>query len=195
MNILLEYDKINDHLQISKDLHRINMKGKCILHQLEKKNIRIKRTGTFVFNTEIGIVYNAIVDITNIKRFNKLRLFFCIQYYLDELLYRQVRNLDHFTIEDDEYKLPDIYFNQNLWNPIDENDLSIYNFAGNEKQFLDEEIKFIKLYFKEYTFFLDDIKARLNNVNGIESIKFKLTRIFNRILRKLEKIDEFLDRL
>ena len=76
MNTFIEYDKINEHMKMSKALHYLNIKGKIILNKLENtKHIRKKKSGSFVFKV-VGSVYNIIVEITNIKRFNKLRLIF-----------------------------------------------------------------------------------------------------------------------
>ena len=77
MNTFIEYDKINEHMKMSKALHYLNIKGKIILNKLENtKHIRKKKSGSFVFTDDVGSVYNIIVEITNIKRFNKLRLIF-----------------------------------------------------------------------------------------------------------------------
>ena len=108
--------KIDNHIKISILLHNINLKGKLIRSIIEdKKHIRIKTSGAYVFLLDIDTIYNVLVDVTNTKRFNKLRLFFCMQYYLDELLFKEVKNIDCFYIEDESYKLTDLYFNQSQW--------------------------------------------------------------------------------
>lgn len=196
MDILSEYESINKHLGISKNMQYLNMKGKFILNKLEKtKYIRKKRSGTCVFLEEVGMIHTAIVKITNVNRFNKLRLYFCMQYYLDELLYKEVKTLENFHIEDDEYSLPDIYFNQELWNPLNEDEVPIYSFKSSEKYFDIDELIFLKFYFREYKDFLYDIKEYVECIKSTSNLRSKLIRIFNRVLTKISDIDEYLDKL
>lgn len=197
MDILSEYESINKHLGISKNMHYLNMKGKFILNKLEKtKYIRKKRSGTCVFLEDVHAIHNTIVKITNIHRFNKLRLYFRMQYYLDELLYKEVMTLENFQIEDDEYSLPDIYFNQELWNPLnDDDDIAIYNFKSSDKYFDIDELIFLKFYFREYKDFLFDIKYYTEGVKNSTNVQKKLFRVFHRVFNKILDIDELLDKL
>ena len=195
MNTFIEYDKINEHMKMSKALHYLNIKGKIILNKLENtKHIRKKKSGSFVFTDDVGSVYNIIVEITNIKRFNKLRLYFCMQYYMDELLFKEVKSLNGFQIEDDEYTLADMYFNQNLWNPLCEDDVETYNFKNAEKDFSSDEAQFLKFYFNEYAEYISNIKTYLEKFGHIDYIKNKLTRIFNRISNKITLVNTIITR-
>ena len=185
MDIFLEYDKIAKHLQFSKTLHVLNEKGKGILKALdERKKIRKKRSGNYVFSTDLGFIYNIILDITNVRRFNKLRLFFCLQHYLDELLFKEVKVLESFCVEDEEYAISTIYFNQDKWYSIDQDDIQIYDFE--EKYDINlSELTYLRLYFDEYDTFIADIKGHLASLNNIDYIKSKLSRIFTRIINKI----------
>jgi hypothetical protein len=124
MDVFNEYELIDKHINFSSELHLLNITGKYLIREVEKKkHIRQKKSGNYVFAQDVQSVMNVIIDITNTKRFNKLRLYFCIQYYLDELMFKFIKNLDNFYIEDECYKLTDLYFNQTTSNTVTIDDL------------------------------------------------------------------------
>ena len=113
---------------------------------------------------------------------------------MDELLFKEVKSLDGFQIEDDEYTLADMYFNQNLWNPLCEDDVETYNFKNAEKDFSSDEAQFLKFYFNEYAEYISNIKTYLEKFGHIDYIKNKLTRIFNQISNKITFVNTIITR-
>lgn len=189
MDIYNEYNKIDNHIKISILLHNINLKGKLIRSIIEdKKHIRIKTSGAYVFLLDIDTIYNVLVDVTNTKRFNKLRLFFCMQYYLDELLFKEVKNIDCFYIEDESYKLTDLYFNQSQW--ISSN-LEIIELS--DDKFLNTiEANYLQSYIVEYLDFITNVLIYIEKLENTNYIKRKLKNIFNRIKNKLSLMNDVL---
>ena len=195
------YDKLQNHLQFSKELHYINTTGKYILSQLEiNKNIKKNRIH-YVFDGNMESLYNTIVDITNIKRFNKLRLYFCLQYYLDELLFSEVKTLNSFQVEDYEYPLCDVYFNQNGWCPLSNEDIiqseESCNFKPNPSTLETDEMKYIKYFFWRYNKYIQTLIEYLagKTDNKYQYVKTKLKRILNRIQLKITNADVILLKL
>lgn len=193
MNIYNEYEVLEKHIQLSKELDLLNHLGKRIIKEIEhKKHIRQKKSGAYVFTIEINTIYNLLSDVTNIKKFNKLRLFFCMQYYLDELLFDEIKTLDSFQIEDESYKLTDLYFNQSTWNKIDEEeDLNI----SNDKFFNSDEALLIRDYELRYKSYLDKLNNYLEHRNQTNYIRKKISRITNRINTKFSNTTELIDKI
>jgi hypothetical protein len=187
MNTYSEYNIIEKHIELSRELYSLNLIGKSIIKNIElSKHLRIKRSGNYDFSPGILIVYNAIIDMTNIKRFNKLRLYFCIQYYLDELLFKGIETLDNFYIEDECYKLTDLYFNQSLWNnDIDMNILM----SSDNKIFNAEDIIVLKSYINRYIQFQETVMDYINTFDDIDYIKRKMMIIFNKMKLKILVVD------
>jgi hypothetical protein len=192
MNQYNEYNIIEKHIEFSRELHSLNLIGKSIIKSIElKKHLRIKRSGNYVFGPDVLVIYNNIIDLTNIKRFNKLRLYFCIQYYLDELLFNDIKTLDIFNIEDESYKLTDLYFNQSLWNPLLLDDINIGNFTDDKFLTADEAI-ILKSYIRQYINFMESLTVYLDTLIDIDYIKRKITNIFNKIRLKIILVDTIL---
>jgi hypothetical protein len=196
MDTYAEYEKINKHIDLSKEMHFLNMKGKCIVSKLENtKQIRKKKSGNFVIYQDVDNIYNIIVDLTNIKRFNTFRLFFCVQYYLDELLFKEINTLESFEIEDDTFKLSDMYFNQSTLFPLNEYDIEIIPFDEKEKNFNVEEAIFLRDFFKEHQSFIKKVNLHIDSIQDIDTIKLNLKKVFNRINQKIIIAIDFLDQI
>jgi hypothetical protein len=184
MDVYQEYGIIDKHIELSSDLHILNITGKQLIQEIQrKKHIRQKRSGNYVFSQEVQCILNAIVDVTNTKRFNKLRLYFCIQYYLDELLFKSIKKLETFHIEDEVYKLTDLYFNQQTWNCMTMDDLPKKSLSE-EKFMTSDDSQTISQFINSYTEFLDKVFVYLDTLQDIDYIRKKLKRISNRIKAK-----------
>lgn len=184
MEIYREYEIIDEHVKLSSMLHLLNIEGKQLIREIEtRKHIRQKRSGNYVFSPEVQTILNSIIDVTNTKRFNKLRLYFCIQYYLDELLFKSVRNLDSFHIEDDCYKLTDLYFNQSTWNNMTIDDLCKRTISV-EKFLTYDDALVIQAYFRKYIEFLENVNESLATKKDIEYIKRQWRKIMNKVKGK-----------
>ena len=108
-DMLSEYNSLEKHIAFSTKLYTINQKGKNILLEISKKKpIRIKRSGEPEYNSQTMQIVQALQDTLNYRKFC-FRLFFNLQYYLDELMFKQVNNLKTFFIEDGEYELTKLY--------------------------------------------------------------------------------------
>ena len=197
MNIYNEYEVLEKHIQLSKELDLLNHLGKRIIKDIEhKKHIRQKKSGVYVFTIEINTIYNLLSDVTNIKKFNKLRLFFCMQYYLDELLFDEIKTLESFQIEDESYNLTDLYFNQSSWNKIDDTENIEETLNITSDKFLNsDEAMLIRDYELRYKSFLDKLNIYLEHRNQTNYIRKKISRITNRINNKFTHVTELIDQI
>jgi hypothetical protein len=176
MNSDTEYSKVEHHINLSKSLYDLDQKTKYIINQLiSKKSQGTRRTGTYIFEDNITTIYNNLINCSSLKR---LKLYFCLQYFLDELLYHEVKNLNKFYIEDSIYDISKLYFGQEEW--ITDNLFQTYEFY-NTHEFLANEAMYLICYLKEFNSFLLDIEQYIKVFKDIPHIKGKLRDTIHRI--------------
>ena len=177
--MLSEYDNLEKHIQFSIKLYTLNQNGRNILAEFAKnKATRIKRTGEPEYNSEIVQIVQALQDTLNYRKFC-FRLFFNLQYYLDELLFTEVSSLKSFFIEDNEYELAKLYFDYNwLENRCD---IKEYKFYKDPDISIDEAM-YLVCYLKEYDSVLLEIESYITSKTK-KDIK-KLPGIINKIRLK-----------
>lgn len=181
-----EYDKIESHMELSRTMFLIDKKGKHILSQFDlKKFERKKRTGANVFSEDVNKIYTTLVTILNVNKFSP-RLYISLQHYMEELLFREVSNHTKFYIEDDEFELTRLYFDQSSWI----RDQDIQPFQLDTSPVLDSsESMCLVCFLKEYEDFLFTIEEYIRDINEnkivnellktIRRIKIKLRVIWN----------------
>lgn len=175
-----EYTKLEQHLSLSRALFELDAKGRHIAKEFQdKKSTGVrKRTGTHVFKDNIFIVYNNLVNCLGMKR---LRLYFCLQYFLDELMYYEIKNTESFYIEDETYPISKVYFGQQDW--ILDAQLQEFQFYE-DKSININEAMYLVCYLKEYDSLLLDIEEYTNPFKGNKSvsrIRSKLRETIHRI--------------
>lgn len=186
METYIEYEFLDKHIQYSKELYILDKRGRHILDQLERKKLmRRKRSGDLLFCSDVKFTYDTLTDITNTKQFS-LRLYFCLQHYLDELVFSQVKNITKFIIEDDEYKLTDLYFNQSAWNENEE--IQTYDFYENNKHLNSEEAMYINLYLFDFEEYINKLFNFISALKNSGYIGVKLKEILNRFTFKIETV-------
>lgn len=180
-NEYAEYTKLEQHISLSKTLFDLDIKGKYIINELQRKksNGVRKRTGTHIFTNDILIVYNNIINCISIKR---LRLYFCLQYFLDELMYYEIRNTNNFYIEDNIYPISKIYFGQHEW--ISDSYLQDFQFYEDSQSININEAMYLVCYLKDYDSFLLDIEEYTNTFKG----KKEVSRIRSKLRYSIHKI-------
>ena len=100
------YCKIEEHMDISVNLHYLNRQTQCIIASLSThKPLFAKSNG----------IYIALKDVVNMSCFSSLIN------ALDEVLFNDCGCLDTFWVQDKEYKLESLYYKQESW----ANDVSI----------------------------------------------------------------------
>lgn len=176
-----EYTKLEQHMALSRALFDLDTKGRHIVKEFqEKKSSGVrKRTGTHVFNDDILIVYNNIVNCLSLKR---LRLYFCLQYFLDELMYYEIKNTGLFYIEDSAYPISKVYFGQQDWIP--DTHLQEFQFYEDKRSININEAMYLVCYLKEYDSLLLDIEEYTNPFKGnknVSKIRSKLRDTTHRI--------------
>ena len=102
-------------MMFSRRFYEINAIGKRIMTEIEtNKTVRGPRGGSkLCWPTQV--TYDIISTIVKPKFLNSGNLYTSLMYFMDELLFSQVRHLNTFLIEDDTYPLSFLYFNQDEW--------------------------------------------------------------------------------
>lgn len=172
-----EYTKIENHIFLSRCLYELDQKSKHILRQLSSKKTqgRRKRSNNPIFSEDISLVYSNILLCSSVRR---LRAYFCLQYFLDELLYHEVKNTQRFHVEDHEYPISKLYFSQSEW--IADASPQPFEFYE-EPEFNIHESMYIVCYLKEFDGFLLDVEEYIKPLKDIRSIKSKLRETVHRI--------------
>ena len=173
--MLGEYNSLEKHIQFSTKLYTLNQKGRHILSQFYKnKPTRIKRSGEPEYNQTISLIVQALQDTLNYRKFC-FRLFFNLQYYLDELMFKEILNLKTFYIEDNEYELTKLYFDY-TW--LEERcDIKKYDFYKDPDINIDEAM-YLVCFLKEYDAVLLEIEEYISGMST-KMIK-KIPKIINR---------------
>lgn len=179
-----EYIIVEKHIDLSKNLFEVDQKGKYIVEQFnQKKSKGIRRSGNHIFSEDLKIVYRNIHSCCSLKR---LRSFFCLQYFLDELLFDQVRNHNKFYMEDEVYDLSKLYFHQDEW--VSDLNIQQYEFFEDDTQINIHEAMYLVCYLKEYEHLLNDIEMYIKTIKHNNTIKNKLKYAIHRIKKKHKKV-------
>jgi hypothetical protein len=105
-------------------------------------------------------------------------MYFCLQYFLDELMYYEVKNINKFYIEDNVYNISKIYFGQNEW--ITDLYVQKFNFYS-EKDLNLNEAMYLICYLREYDNCLLEIEEYIKPIKTIPKIKRKIRDTIQRI--------------
>ena len=179
-----EYDKIEPHIEFSRNLFIIDKKGKHLLSQFNAKKFeRKKRTGVNVFSEDVNKVYINLVNVLNVNKFTP-RLYISIQHYMEELLFKEVSTHTKFHIKDDEYELTRLYFDQSSW--ICDQDIQTFHLDEGPTLNANESMCVI-CFLKEYEDFLFSIEQYVREVYEPQIVNLLLKTIM-RIKSKLRLI-------
>lgn len=177
-----EYKKIENHIMLSKSIYELDMKGRHIINEFnQKKSIGKKRNGSFMFNESMTIIYNNLIHCLSLKR---LKMYFCLQYFLDEVMYHEVTKTNKFYIEDNVYNISQIYFGQDDW--IYDVMIQHFQFDNRKDESCDgnlniHEAMYLICYLKDFDQCLLNIEDYIKPFKTIPKIKSKLRYTFHRI--------------
>jgi hypothetical protein len=174
-----DYEKIESHLEFSKTLFALDLKGQHILLELERKKSLSRKKKTF--GEDIYRIYHNLVDVLNVKKL-KPRLYCALLHFLDELVFKEVSNYDQFFIEDDGFQLTKLYFGQTSW--IRDQDIQPFELDTGQDLNINEAM-FLVCYLREYENFLLSIEEYISDLDYI-GLKRELTSTIGRIRRKLK---------
>ena len=176
-----EYTKIENHIRFARHLNEIDRKGKHIIYEFQAKKSKTmnKRTNTYNFESATSRVYKNILHCLSLKR---LRLYFYLQYFLDELLFFEAQNSSIFYIEDAEYNISKLYFGQDEW-IADQSYYQKYEFYENTAINIHEAM-YLVCYLKEFDLFLIDLEQYIKPFKEIKRIKTKLRYTIQKIRQR-----------
>ena len=179
-----EYSKIQRHLRMSKTMYELDLKGRHIIKELQNKKStgQRPRSGNYIFESALNVVYKNLLYSLSLKR---LRLYYYLQYFLDELLFYEVQNLTQFYIEDDTYGISKVYFNQHEW--ITDAVIQPYEFYRDNDLNINEAM-YLVCFLKEFDLFLQEIESYLKPYKHIKYIKSKLSSTIYKLRKRHNKI-------
>jgi hypothetical protein len=158
------YCKIEEHMDLSINLHYLNKQTQCILTSLYTHKPSFVKT---------NIIYIALKDIVNVSQFSSLIN------TLDEVLFNDCGNFDTFWVQDKEYKLESLYYKQDSWSH-DVSFRDVQPFKFNEDAYLTfDEGMFLIVMCNKWL-------ACLSKVSAVSDNK-KLTSITNRFEKRVEQ--------
>lgn len=178
-----EYERVEKHLAYSKRLHSINERGTRYLRQIESK----KRVGgRRKYQGHVYTVYHLLENVLKPRVVLCNNLYSSLIFYMDEMLFYEVRGINSFVIEDDEYPLTFVYFNQCEWNP-DFGQTHAFE-LDTSPDLCDTEAALLSILVQDYEHVLQDVLQDLMS-SGLpikkEKVFIKLVRIINRLKRRL----------
>lgn len=180
-----EYTKIEQHMSFSRGLYLLKKKGKGILEQFDQKKYQRKtKKKTNVFSHDASIIYNNLSNIVNRSR-HSLQLSFCLQYYLDELMFVEIKNLHTFIVEDQHFDLTKLYYYPSEW--MQDQETQCFEFYSDCDLNMHEAM-YLVCYIKDFENFLLEIEDYLKTHKDSNRIKKKVLRVANRIRLKFRVV-------
>jgi hypothetical protein len=119
------YTMIENHMNISSSLYRLNKEGQDILKEIGTKKLKLTPLAIIASKTKKPMVapciptdvislYTSLVDIVNFNRT-------CVDGYtelismLDDAMFSESHNMDTFYVDETEYRLESLYYKQETW--------------------------------------------------------------------------------
>lgn len=176
-NDYTEYVNIERHLAYSRRLSFLNYVGRRIMQEIEsKKNINGRKKLlpiVYYLHHTLGTIVKPRVLCNN--------LYSSLLYYLDELLFHEVKTLNTFVIEDESYPLSFVYFNTDDWSTEEHQ-----GFVLDKGVIINEsEAHLINSFIEDYETFVLELEGEIATMGRDERLTRKLTRIIARLKRRL----------
>jgi len=193
-NEYTEYNKIERHIQYSNALFKLTHIGKHIIQEIQSKKMQCnklqckKYDKSHIKNNIPDEVCNVLSDVIKPPSLSS-NMYSSFVYFLDELLYFDAPKINYFVIEDDQYPLSFMYFNQSEWNGdhVQENLNSFV--LDNNPHFSDTEALLINCFITEYISLLEDIEDDIYDHVYIETnLERRLVQNIQRLKEQLETI-------
>ena len=180
MDSYTEYGKIENHMGFSKALFLIDKKGQKILDQLEaKKAARFRKNGSPVFEGDVLKVHNILSETLNVRKFS-MRLYYELLYYLEEVMFKEINDATVFFVEEEQFELTRLYFDQSSW--IHDQEVPLFEFFEGAELNIHEAMYLI-CFLREYE---DTLLTLEDYIKGLDYKDYRreLHRIIGAIRRK-----------
>jgi hypothetical protein len=136
-----------------------------------------------VFTDEVGKVYTNLVHVLNVKKFSP-RLYFALQYYMDELVFKEIKEYDKFYVEDEAYELTKLYLDPSAWIP--NQDIQTFELDVGPKFDITEAMCLV-CYLREFENLLFSIEEYIHDQED-KRLKKIITRTITRMRYKLKTV-------
>lgn len=181
-----EYRRIEQHIGFSKRLQNISTRG---LHYLREIEIKKRIGGRRKYEKDVHGIHHLLGNIIKPRVMLCNNLYSSLIYYLDEMLFYEVQDINDFVIEDDKYPLSFVYFNNAEWNP--ENDRIQPFVLENNSHMNETEAALLLMLLEDYNTLLQDL---LQDFKDEKKTCHRKDRMYNKIYTKVRRIISRLDR-
>ena len=175
-----EYEKLEQHIWISYEFYKLDKEGRHIMNEIKsKKKVQEGSIGERILM--------AIKDMLKARMAGTGNLVNELYNLLDGLLFAEVETMKHFQIDDDEYRLTDVYYGQDTW--ISENfRQQDFEFNAEIQGFEEGEMMLVLCYFNNYDSLMEHILEHLEGVSGSFFLKKKIMTIIGQIQEGYAKV-------
>lgn len=177
-NFYEEYVALDKHIEFSRQMFYLNRLGHNILHEIDRcKGYKLRKANK---NEAVYITYVTILNTIKPRKSLCNNIFSSLLYYLDELLFIDVYSLTSFVMEDGEFAIEKVYYNQGDWMK-DDVEMPTYEIES-ISSLTGKDSEIMKVFFDLYEKLINDIKEYVINTYD------KKLKIRKKVLRIIAKI-------
>lgn len=196
------YTMIENHMNISSSLYRLNKEGQDILKEIGTKKLKLTPLAIIASKTKKPVVlpsvpkdvvslFMRLVDIVNFNRT-------CADAYtellsmLDDALFSESHDMDTFYVDETEYSLESLYYKQETWvSELDWYKKELFMF-NNQPSFDLGECSHILMFLNDYQETLkkisEDIECSEKVLAHTDKVSMKITLTRNAMYALLENL-------
>lgn len=188
-NLYEEYVALDKHVDFAKQMFYLNRLGHNILSQIDNsKGYKLRKANK---NDDIYIAYVTIMNTIKPRKSLCNNIFSSLLYYLDELLFIDVYSLSSFVIEDGEFAVEKIYYNQGEWIKDDDSSHVVSYEIEKTCGLTDKDRQVVAVFFELYEKLINNIKEYVTDTYDKKlKIRKKVLRIIAKISFKHKKASD-----
>lgn len=196
------YTMIENHMNISSSLYRLNKEGQDILKEIGMKKLKLtplaivasKTKKPMILPTVSSDIVSLFMRLVDIVNFNRT----CADAYtdllsmLDDAMFAESHNMDTFYVDETEYSLESLYYKQETWvNELEWYKKEIFMF-NNQPSFDLGECSHVLMFLNDYQDTLkrisEDIKCSEKVLAHTDKVSMKITLTRNAMYKLLENL-------
>lgn len=179
-----EYTILEKHLEFSESINILNNLGHYILLELKNKKVE----GGLFKDAIVELTYSIIGNIIKAKISGTCTLMNELMCLLDEMLFAEVENVSHFYIDDKKFPVTQIYYGQEQW--LDIHEQQKFVFISETSSLVEGEVMILLCFINDYMSLLDGIQEHIDSRQTKYSTHLKASRISTKIYEKLDRLKE-----
>jgi hypothetical protein len=195
------YTMIENHMNISSSLYRLNKEGQDILREIGTKKMKLtplaiigsrakKPVVMHCVPTDVLSLYMSLVDIVNFNR-TSADAYTELVSMLDDAMFSESHDMDTFYVDETEYSLESLYYKQETWvSELEWHKKEAFSFS-NQPSFDLGECSHILMFLNDYQDILKKISEEMESCEKViahtSKISVKITSIHNAMYALLHK--------